>query len=293
MEKILVTGATGNLGKATIDFLLKKGVQANQLLALVRDESKAKDLKSRGIELRIGDYDDYASLVKAFHGSDKLLLISASDLNKRIPQHENAVNAAIEAGVKHIFYTSFERKNETDSSPIAFIAKAHLHTEEKIRTSGMTYTFFRNNLYMDALPMFLGDKILEQGIFFPAGQTKSAFALRLDMAEAIANVITGNGHENKEYALSNNELYSIQDMADELGIITDKKIPYTSPDVETYTKALTGAGVPAEYIGLFVAFAEAIKQGEFETSKTDLQYLLGRKPVTLKEFLTQVYGRKS
>lgn len=103
---ILITGATGNYGKATIDFLLKKGIQANSISALVRNEAKAEDLKAKGINLRIGDYDNYASLVKAFKGVDKLLLVSGSDVADRTKQHENAVNAAKEAGVRHIFYTS-------------------------------------------------------------------------------------------------------------------------------------------------------------------------------------------
>ena len=99
---ILVTGATGNYGKATIEFLLKKGISVNSISALVRNEEKAEDLKAKGINLRIGDYDNYAALVEAFKGVDKLLLVSSSDVVKRGQQHKNAVKAAKEAGVKHM-----------------------------------------------------------------------------------------------------------------------------------------------------------------------------------------------
>ena len=290
-EKILITGATGNYGKSTIDFLLKKGISKNNISALVRDEVKAEDLKAKGIALKIGDYDNYPSLVEAFKGVDKLLLISGSDIENRGKQQENAVNAAKEAGVKYILYTSFERKNETETSPIAFVAKSHIDTENQIKASGIDYTIFRNNLYLDVLPMFFGEQVLETGIFLPAGETKSAFTLRNDMAEATANVLVSEGHENKEYSIANSENISIKEIADILSGLTGKKIPYTNPSAEIYIDTLTKAGVPSDYIGMFAGFSEAIKQGEFETSKTDLEKLLGRKATSAKEFLSQVYSK--
>lgn len=289
---ILVTGATGNYGKSTIDFLLKKGISANSISALVRDEAKAEDLKAKGINLRIGDYNNYAALVEAFKGVDKLLLVSSSDVVKRGQQHENAVKAAKETGVKHILYTSFERKNDTETSPIYFLAKSHIETEKLIKESGLTYTIFRNNLYLDALPMFFGEQVLTTGIFLPAGDVKSAFALRNDMTEATANVLTSQGHENKVYSLNNTENVSFQEIAQDLSEIVGKQINYVSPPQDIYVETLTGAGVPAEYVGLFSGFAEAIKQGEFSTEKTDLENLLGRKPTTAKAFLKEVYTSK-
>lgn len=289
---ILVTGATGNYGKATIDFLLKKGISANSISALVRDETKAEDLKSKGINLKIGNYDNYSGLVEAFKGVDKLLLVSSSDVVKRGQQYENAVKAAKQAGVKHILYTSFERKNDTETSPSYFLTKSHIDTENLIKASGLTYTFFRNNLYPDALPMLFGEQVLETGIFLPAGDTKSAFALRNDMTEATANVLTSQGHENKVYSLNNTENVSLQEIAQDLSEIVGKQINYASPSQDIYVETLTGAGVPAEYIGMFAGFAEAIKQGEFSAEKTDLENLFGRKPTTTKAFLKEVYTSK-
>ncbi|HSC55508.1 MAG TPA: SDR family oxidoreductase [Phnomibacter sp.] len=289
---ILVTGATGHFGKATIDFLLKKGISANNISALVRDLTKAEDLKTKGINLKIGDYDNYASLLAAFKGVDRLLLVSGTDILNRGKQQANAVNAAKEAGVKHIIFTSIERKNDTETSPVAFLAKSYIDTESQIKASGMAYTILRNNLYLDALPMFLGEQVLETGIFFPAGNTKSAFALRNDMAEAVANILTSKGHENKVYSLSNIENISLHDIAQDLTEIAGKQINYVSPPQEVYVDALTKANVPAEYIGLFSGFAEAIKQGEFSAEKTDLENLLGRKPTTTKDFLKVVYPSK-
>lgn len=287
---ILVTGATGNLGKSTIDSLLKKGYSPTNIVALVRDEEKGDDLKNKGITIRIGDYSNYESLLAAFAGVEKLLLVSATDVENRGKQHANVIKAAKQAGVKHIFYTSFERKNDTETSPIAFLGKSHIETEKLIKASGLTYTIFRNNLYLDALPMFFGEQVLTTGIFLPAGDVKSAFALRNDMAEAIANVLTSESHENKEYSLSNTEHTSIQDIAQDLTEIVGKEIGYVSPPQDVYVQTLTEAGVPALYIGMFSGFAEAIKQGEFAVETTDLETLLGRKPTTAKQYLTQVYG---
>lgn len=289
---ILVTGATGNYGKATIDFLLKKGISANSISALVRDVTKAEDLKTKGINIKIGDYDNYASLVEAFKGVDKLLLVSGTDVVNRGKQQVNAVNAAKEAGVKHIVYTSFERKNDTETSPIAFLAKSHIETEKQIKASGMAYTILKNNLYFDALPMFFGEQVLTTGIFLPAGDTKSAFALRNDMAEATANILTSQGHENKVYSFSNSEHVSIQDIAKDLTEIVGKEVNYVSPPQAVYVEALTKANVPSEYIGMFSGFAEAIKQGEFAAEKSDLENLLGRKPTTAKSFLKEIYTSK-
>lgn len=289
---ILVTGASGNYGKATIDFLLKKGIPANNISGLVRNEEKVEDLKAKGINLRIGDYDNYDTLIEAFKGVEKLLLISGSDVANRGQQHKNVVNAAKAAGVKHILYTSFERKNDTETSPIYFLAKSHIETEEFIKESGLTYTIFRNNLYLDVLPMFFGEKVLTTGIFLPAGDAKSAYALRSDMSEATANVLTSTRHDNKVYSLNNTENVSLQEIAQDLSEIVGKEINYVSPSKDVYTETLTKAGVPAQYIGMFSDFAEAIKQGEFSAEKTDLENLLGRKPTSAKAFLKEVYASK-
>jgi NAD(P)H dehydrogenase (quinone) len=289
--KILVTGATGNFGKLTIDFLLNKGIDAANISALVRDEAKASDLKAKGVNLKIGDYDNYDSLLAAFQGIDKLLLVSGTDLANRSKQQLNAVQAAKEAGVKHIIYTSFERKNETATSPIAFLAKSHIDTDNAIKESGIKYTILKNNLYLDVLPMFLGEQVLESGIYFPAGEGQAAYVSRTDLAEATANILISDGHENKEYATNNIENYSMKDIAESLSKISGKEINYLNPNSEEYAGALKNAGVPGEYIGMFVGFAEAIKQGEFQTNSSDLEKLLGRKPVSLNDFLKLVYSK--
>ncbi len=287
---ILVTGATGHLGSQTIDFLLKKTAPAN-LAALVRNPEKAAALREKGVEIRIGNYDDYASLVKAFQGIDKLYFVSGSDIAARSAQQQNVVNAAKEAGVKHVVYTSFQRKTEDGTSPIAFVADVHLKTEQWLKASGIPYTIMKHGLYADMLPMFMGEKVIEQGLIYqPAGDGKAAFTLRKDMAEVGAVVLTSNGHENKEYNIVGNKAWSYTEIAELLTEITGKTIRYVSPSIEEFINTLTAVGVPEEYAGFFAAFAKSIEAGEFEDTSSDFERLVGRKPAQLPDFLRTVYA---
>jgi len=144
MSKILITGATGHLGKAIINGLTSKHT-AEQISALVRDVSKARDLEEQGVKLVQADYNDFDSLVSAFQGLDKLYFISGSDIANRSKQHEDIIKAATAACVGHIIYTSCQRKAENGSSPIAFVAEAHLLAERLIVESGLTYTILKTS----------------------------------------------------------------------------------------------------------------------------------------------------
>lgn len=287
---ILVTGATGHFGKATIHSLLAKGTAPGQLKALVRNEASAGELKEKGISIVQGDYDDYGSLVNAFRGVDKLLFVSGNDIHKRFTQHQHVVNAAKEAGVKHIVYTSFQRKNETESSPLWVVAASHLQTETWLKESGIAYTILKNNLYMDFLPGFIGEKVLETGtVYVPAGNGKISPVLRAEMAEAAANILAGTGHEGKSYDIVNTEALSYQEIAGIISEISGKQISYISPDPADYAKTLASFHLPEEVIGIFTGFAVAQAQGELDIVGTDIKDILGREPLSVKAFLQTVY----
>jgi len=290
---ISITGATGHLGKATVDALLARGVAANEITVLVRDESKAADLKTKGVSIRIGNYDDLTSLVNAFQGVTKLLLISGSDINNRLQHHKNAIDAAKKAGVKQAVYTSFVRKNETASSPIAMVADSHIETEKYLKASGLNYVIMKNTLYAEMLPVFFGEQVLTNGIFLPGGQGRGSFATRTDMGEAAAVILSSEGHDNKEYLIAGNENVSFSDMAQQLSQISGKPVAYLNPTKQAYIEVLSNAGVPAEYVGMFAGFAEAIAQGEFETQAGDLERLIGRKPTSLHDLFKATYSPKN
>jgi len=293
MSKILVTGATGHLGKAVTEFLLQK-TDASNVSILVRDATKAEDLKSKGVEILVGDYNDTVSLVEAFKGIDKLYLVSGTDIENRSAQQENVINAAKEAGVKYVIYTSVQHKNESTDSPIAMISNSHLYTEKVLKASGLTYTILQHGLYADVIPMFAGDKLLEtKTIFLPAGEGKTAFAARVDMAEAGAIVLldeTGK-FDNKSIEIAGSEAVSWEQIATIISKITGENITYVSPSVADFTTTLTSKGVPAEYIGWFVGFGQGVSEGEFDVTTGGLEGILGRKPVSVEEYLSGIYGK--
>lgn len=285
---ILITGATGNLGRATVSFLLKK-VPASEIAVLVRDANKVSDLKDLGVSIRIGDYHDNDSLLAAMKGIEKVFLISSNDFNDRLGQHKRVTDAAKEAGVKQIIYTSVSMQN-SEKSALNQIMGEHFDTEKHILASGLTYTFLRDNLYADVIPMFVGEHVLEHGINLPAGNGKVPYAVRKDIAEAAANILAGEGHENKIYEISNVESYSYQDVANLLSELSGKTIPYRDIPVADFSRAMAEAGVPEAIIGFTIGFATATKDGDFDIPHTHLQELLGRKPTSLKQFLAETYA---
>ncbi|KAN0032847.1 hypothetical protein ACTFIV_006774 [Dictyostelium citrinum] len=298
---ILITGSTGKFGRNSIEFLLSNGVDPKSIIALVRDESKGKQFQDKGINIRIGDYSNEESLIKAFEGIDKLLFISSSDLENRIEHHNNVIKVAKQVGtIKHLVYTSFFRKEEVEKSgksSIDFVGKPHIITEDLIEKSGINYTILQNILYTDFLTeFFFGEKVLENGIFFPAGNGIGNYATRKDMAEAAVNILLDENkpskHSNKKYVISNEESPSFEDAAKILSEISGKTLSYNSPDIATFENTLTGLGVPPIYIQLSIAFGLAIQNNEFNTIKTDLSSLLKRKPTSLKQFLIETYKKQ-
>ena len=293
MSNILVTGATGHLGKAVTESLLKKTDAAN-ISILVRDAEKAADFKAQGVNVKIGDYNDYASLIAAFKGIDKVYMVSGNDLVNRIAQQDNVVKAAKEAGVKHVVYTSYQRKNEADSSPIAFVGNGHLNTEHKLKESGLTYTILQHGIYADMIPIFAGEHLLDnKTIYLPAGDGKTTYVVRTDFADAGANVLLDESgkYDNKSIELGGAKGLNWSDIAKLISEITGVEIAYVSPSNEEFTETLTKAHVPTEYIGLFTAFSNAAKEGEFENVTNNLENILGRKPETVATYLKTVYGK--
>lgn len=288
---ILITGATGNFGSATINFLVEKGIQPHEIKALVRNEASATALLEKGIGIAIGSYDDATSLTKAFTGVDQLLLVSGNDIENRLQQHLNVINVAKEVGVKHIVYTSFQRKNETPSSPLWVVAHSHLETEKALKESGLTYTILKNNLYMDFLPGFIGEHVLEnKTIYVPAENGTISAVLRSEMAEAAATILSSNGHENKEYDFTNNEALSYSEIAKIISETSGKSIVYVSPSAAEYQTTLKGFGLADEAVGVFTSFAVGQAEGELEKVSTDLENILQRKPVSVRSFLEKTYA---
>jgi NAD(P)H dehydrogenase (quinone) len=283
---ILVTAATGHLGTATIDSLLKKNIPASQIAGLVRDEKKAAALSAKGITLRKGDYHDAASLQQAFEGIDTLVFISSGSIEDRVAQHRNVVHAAKASGVKHIIYTSVLKASET----LKFTAGIdHYHTETFLKESGIPYTFFRNTFYIEVLPMLFGGALQSGQWFYAAGNAKVNMAARTDMAEAIANVaIAPAQHANKIYEIAGNQSYTFSEIAGVISKTVGKTVMYIPIPIDALKEGMKQAGVPEAHIPMYASIADAISAGELDSNDNSLEKLLQRKPVALEEYLPKL-----
>ncbi len=208
-------------------------------------------------------------------------------------QHNNVFDAALEAGVGRILYTSYQRKTESPDSPIRPVTEGHLHIEAKLKESGLTYTILKHGTYAEMIPVFAGHDVLTKHlIYVPAGEGKTSFVLRNDLSEAAAIVLldeTGK-YDFKSLELTGPEALSWGEIADMMSSITNLPIRYISPGEEEYKKAAAEAGVPAGYIDLFANFSKVIKAGECDKISGTLELVLGHKATSVETFLQKTYG---
>ena len=285
---LLITGATGQLGSAIIDRLLQQ-LPATQIAGLVREEQKAATLRAKGVRVCLGSYDDVASLDHAMQGIDKVLLIAGTDEERRLQQHQNVVDAAKKAGVQWLGYTSRTLKDRTTMANQ--LMQGHFQTEDAIKASGLPYSLFRNVLYLDAVPQFVGAKVFETGIYLPAGQGKVPFALRRELGEAIANVLAADTPAKPIYQLTAGESYSFADVAAALTDLAGKPVPYTAAEIPAFEQVLRTRGLPEVVVGRITGFMTDIKNGQEDDLSPDLTQLLGRPPATLYAGLQELYQR--
>ncbi len=284
---ILVTGANGKLGTVVVQNLLKK-TSANQIAALVRDESKASTLKEIKVDIRVGNYDDLASLDKAMEGIEKVLLIAGTDEDNRLRQHQNVVDAAKKAGVQCIAYTSRSLK---DRNTLANkLMEGHFQTEDYIKECGVNYAIFRNVLYVDTIPQFVGERVFDTGINLPTGHGRVPFALRSEMGEAIANALLESDRGNRIYKLTGSESYSFHDVAATLTDLSGKEVDYTPTEKSSFEAQMKERGVPETMVQRVVGFLTDINNGQEEEVSPDLENLLGRKPASLREGLKALFN---
>ena len=280
--KILVTGAAGNLGSSIIENLVKK-VPASDIIAGVRDlqSEKAKSYEAQGIEVRLTDFENKESLVEAFKGVDRVFNISTfGDVETSIRQQTNAVEAAKEDGVSQMIYSSAPRADVSDF----VLAGIHRERENIIKASGIPYVFVRNNWYVENELGTIQQCLNGAPWVTSAGEGKVAWVYRPDLGEATANVLAGEGHDNKAYELAGENLTQ-QQFVDAVNEVTGKEIPLLAVDSEAHAKMLKEAGVPEDFVSMLVMIQRGIRDGGLEESLSDLKMLLGRKPTTVKEAL--------
>jgi NAD(P)H dehydrogenase (quinone) len=286
---ILVTGANGQLGKLIVAEV-KKILPAGETLAVsVRDPAKAAGLEAQGIAVRRGDFDDKASLRAAFAGVRRVLIISGDAPNEvRIRQHRTAIDAAREAGVGHIVYTSFVDCDP--ASPFDFAA-IHHDTEAYLARSGVPYTVLRNGAYADMLQIFAARAAETGNLALPAGDGKVAFIARADLARATAVVLTSDRYVGQTLTLAGEAALSYQEVADALSQQFGRKVSYVAADAASYQSALLGAGLPPFLAKAITGIHLAVAEGRYAVTSTSVRAITGTSPETALAFIRRSFPR--
>lgn len=284
-DTIFVTGASGHLGRAVIDHLLgSRGVAPARLVAGTRSPEKLADLAARGVTIRKADFDDSAGLEKAFAGVDTVLIVSTDAIDgsgTRLRQHKAAVAAAVKAGAKRLAYTSLPL---AESSRVLF-APDHFGTEEAVKATGLPYLIFRNGWYHENLMLALPRALATGQWHTSAGQGRTSYVARDDIAAAIAAAITEPATDSTTYTLTGNETLTNAEVAALAAEIVGKTTQVVHVTDEQLAEGMKAAGVPEPAIPTLVSFDTATRHGDLGLVTDDVEKLSGRKPRPLAEFL--------
>ncbi|MCC8402397.1 SDR family oxidoreductase [Paraburkholderia sp. MMS20-SJTN17] len=278
---IAITGANGNLGRLVIKGLLQS-IPASQTVAAVRSPEKADDLRTLGVQIREADYDRPETLIEAFKGVEKLLLISAVQPGERFRQHRAVIDAARQTGVKLIAYTSLLRAGTSN----LILADEHNRTEAYLKTAGVNFVVLRNGWYLENHTSGLAGALANSAITGSAGQGRFASASRADYADAAVTVLTQPGHANQTYELAGDDAYSLAELAEEVSKQVGRTIVYNHLSAADYESALLGFGLPKMIADVVVDADLKASAGELNSTSRDLSRLLGRSTTTLAQAVT-------
>lgn len=268
---IVITGATGQLGRLVITLLLKK-VPAASLVATVRNVEKAEEIAALGVQVRQADYNQPASWNAALQGADKVLLISSSEIGQRTQQHRAVIDAAKRAGVKLLAYTSVLH---ADTSVLG-LAREHRETEAAIRASGLPFVLLRNGWYTENYAMGIPAALSLGAVYGCAGDGRISSAARADYAEAAAVVLTSDNPAGKVYELAGDTSYTLSEFAVEISRQSGKAISYVNLPEAEYKKALLGTSLP-EFLAEQLANSDTgVSMGALFDDGKQLSKLIGR-----------------
>lgn len=282
---IVITGASGQLGRRVIEALLKT-LPAGEIVAAVRHPEKVADLAARGVQVRLANYDEPASLLAAFKGADKLLLVSGSEVGRRVPQHRAVIDAAKAAGVGLLAYTSILH---ADTSPLPLAAE-HKETESLIRASGVPAVILRNGWYTENYTAGI-PAALQYGVLLGcAGQGRIASAARADYAEAAAVVLTRGDQAGRIYELAGDASYTLGDLAGEIARQSGKAVAYQDLPESEFKAALLGAGLPDFLVTLLAESDVGASKGGLFDEGRQLSALIGRPTTPMTELVRRALG---
>ena len=283
---IVVTGATGQLGRLVVQSLLERGIPAEEIIAIGRNIGNLAGLADRGVTVRRADYTDPASLVTAFGGAEKVLLISSSELGQRLDQHRNAVDAAVAAGVSLLAYTSIAHADSTR----LLLAQDHRATESLIRASGLPFVLLRDSWYLENYTSQLPGALEKGVVLGAAGDGLISAAARADYAAAAAAVLAEQGHAGAVYELGGDDAFTMTEYAAEVSRLSGKPVVYKNLSVEEYEAMLTGFGLPPAAAAVYADSDAGVARGELHVTTGDLSRLIGRPTTSLTEAVAAALG---
>lgn len=280
--RIGVTGASGQLGGGVLEALLARGVKGSDIVAISRTPEKLQRFAERGIVLKKGDFDDEAGLASAFQGIERLLVIPASDLRPgiRLPQHRQAVAAAKQAGVKHLVYISTVGAHRGQD-----LFRTHVETELAVFASGLAWTILRMGMYYDNLWMGTLQHALSAGIYAATAPTPAANVARSDVAAAAAALVSTSGHDGCIYHATGPHSQTPAEIAAVISEVFGRRVAAVDVTQDQFNGALKGAGLPDFVVAAVGGIEAARARGLLDLVTHDIEYLTGRKALTLAQYL--------
>jgi NAD(P)H dehydrogenase (quinone) len=269
---IVITGATGQLGRHVVEALLRHDVPAAQIVAAGRSVGKLADLEARGVQVRAMDYTDPASVASALEGATKVLLISGSEVGQRVEQHRTVIEAAKAAGVELIAYTSIANADTTGMK----LAAEHQATEDLLKDSGVPFALLRNGWYLENYTEQLPGTLAQGALAGSAGEGKVSAASRQDYAEAAAAVLVADNQAGKVYELGGDHAFTLAELAQEISTAANQPVAYQDLPASDYAGLLAGFGVPQAFADILADSDLGIARGDLLVSGSDLRELIGR-----------------
>ena len=284
---LLVSGASGKLGRRTAELLLD--LEAGPALILVtRTPDAVADLGERGCDVRFGDYGRPDSLPDAYAGAERMVLVSASDIEIRAEQHRAAIAAAAAVGVRHVVYTS--GLSPEPPNPAA-IGPSHYATEQALADSGLSWTVLRDSLYSEYQVAEAAQAIASGKLTHNRGNGEIAYVSREDCAAVAATVVAGPGHEGRIYDVTGPESFTPRDLALLYGELGGRAVELEELDDQAFVEHLQGDAHDdehARYGGQLVAsFGRSIREGYMAARTGVVESLAGRPPRTLRAVLEE------
>ncbi|WP_314324111.1 SDR family oxidoreductase [Paenarthrobacter ilicis] len=276
---IVITGATGQLGRHVVEALLERNVPAADIVATGRSVEKLADFAERGVTVQEMDYENPASVAAALKGAAKVLLISSSAVGQRVEQHRTVIEAAKAEGVELLAYTSIANADTTGMK----LAAEHQATEELLKESGIPFVLLRNGWYLENYTEQLPGTLAQGAIAGSAGEGKVSAAARVDYAHAAAAVLVADDQAGKVYELGGDHAFTMGQLASEISDAAGREVTYKDLPASDYQQMLEGVGVPGAFAEILADSDLGIARGDLLVTSGDLQKLIGRPTTPLSE----------